>query len=456
VQSRSLSLVAHLTDLPFLRKMTEGLPVNVSVFYNRSTNFKPDASRVDIYGEPLPAPAGKTVDRGVLLSTKDGRYSLRVNRYETSNSNASSTQINAASIGSWMQLTQNFANVFQYNIRPWGYDATAAGQTANATDIFDGAAGIWEPMRYNFHYFANRPLQPGEILSADGAWIVSPALEKKILDNTRAFQRAVDPRFWTAWRINTFGNFGPSTAEVSYSVPTGFAITEDNVSKGWEMELSAQPTKNWRVLLNASKTDARRTNIGNEHMREFMSLVASALKVQDGVSKLHHYWGTEDVVTAGKNWFDGEGLAGAPGSEWRLAQLVENTTVPELRKWRFNAITNYEFDQGFLKGVNLGGGLRYQSDVILGYPPTGNPNDPTTVEYDLDNPYRGPSETNIDLWVGYTRRLSSKLNWRIQLNVKDAFQGKDLIPITYQPNGTAAAYRIVSGQSFTLTNTFEF
>jgi len=455
VESKSYSLVAHLTDLPFLRGMTERLPVNVSLYYNRSTNFKPDASRVDIYGEALPAPAGKTIDHGIRLETKDGRYSLRVNRYETSNSNATSTQINAASIGNWMQLTQNFANVFQYNIRPWGYDATAPGQQGSDTDIFNTNSG-GDPMRYNFHLFANRPLQPGEVLSNDGAWIVSPAFEKKVLDAVRTFQRAVDPRFWTAWRIDTFGDFGPSTHEVSYSVPTGFAITEDNVSKGWEIELSAQPTRNWRVLLNASKTDARRSNIGNENMREFMTLVASSLVDPEGLRRMHHYWGTQDVVTAGKNWFDGEGLVGAPGSEWRLAQLVENTTVPELREWRVNVITNYDFTEGVLKGFNVGGGVRYQGSVIAGYPPLGDPNDPTTIEYDFSKPFRGPSETGIDFWVGYSRKLSEKLDWRVQLNVRDAFQGKELIPITYQPNGTVAAYRIAPSQTFTLTNTFSF
>lgn len=456
VDSKSYSLVAHVTELPFLRRALERLPVNVSLYYNRSTNFKPDASRVDIYGEALAAPAGKTVDYGVRFETKDGRYSLRVNRYETSNFNATSTQINAASIGNWMQLTQNYANVFQYNIRPWGYDATAPGQTGSDSDIFNGNTGVWEPMRYNFHFFANRPLQPGEILSADGAWIVSPALEKKILDNTRIFQRAVDPRFWKAWRIDTFGDFGPSTHEVTYSVPTGFAITEDNVSKGWEIELAAQPKPNWRVMLNASKTDARRTNIGNANMREFMALVAAALKVPDGVSKLHHYWGTEDVVTAGKNWFDGEGLVGAPGSEWRLAQLVEGTTVPELREWRVNLISNYELESGPLKGVHFGGGVRYQSAATAGFRPTGNPNDPTTVEYDLDNPFKTPAETNVDLWVGYNRRLAKNLHWHVQLNVKDAFSGKELIPITYQPDGSVAAYRIAPTRTFTLTNTFTF
>lgn len=455
VESRSVSLVAHLTELPFLRKVSNRLPFDVSVYYNRSTNFKPDSSRVDIYGEALPAPSGKTVDRGIRIETKDSRYSLRVNRYETSNSNANSTQINAASIGNWMQLTQNYANVFQYNIVN-GYDATAPGNTGHDTDIINDG-NPYNAMRFNFHYFAaGRTVQPGDVVSGDNFWIVSPTLENRILDNTRAFQRSVDPRFWSAWRINTFGNFGPSTGEASYSVPTGFAITEDNISKGWEIELTAQPTAHWRVLFNASKADARRTNIGNANMREFMTLVASALKVTDGVSNLHHYWGTEDVVTAGKNWFDGEGLVGAPGSEWRLAQLVENTTVPELREWRMNLVNNFEFTTGMLKGFHVGGGVRYQSSVILGFRPTGNPNDPTTVEYDLDNPFRGPTETNVDLWVGYSRKLSEKLHWHVQFNVKDAFQNKGLIPITFQPDGTPAAYRIVTGQTLSLTNTISF
>ncbi len=460
VQSRSYSVVAHIGDLPLLDKMMDRVPFDLSFYYSQSTNFKPDASRVDIYGEAHPAPSGKTIDRGVRIETKDGKYSLRVNRYVTSNQNATSTQINAAAIGSWMQLTQNYANVFEYNIRPWGYDATDASLRGNDTDIVDDATGVWEPMRYNFHIFNDgRPLRPGDIVSSDGSWVVSPSLEGEVINAVRTFQRAVDPRFWEAWRIDTFGDFGTPTHEVTYSVPTGFAIIEDNVSKGWEIELTAQPTKNWRVALNASKTDARRTNVGNAHIREFMQLVADSLRIADGngVGRLQHFWGTEDVVTAGKNWFDGEGLAGAPGSEWRLAQLVENTTVPEMREWRTNLITNYGFSEGALKGVNVGGGLRYQSSVLIAYPPMGDPDDPTTVEYNLATPVKGPAETNVDLWVGYERKLTERLNWRVQLNVYNAFSGDNkLIPITAQPDGTFAAYRIAPKRSWTLSNTFEF
>ncbi|MDQ8204156.1 TonB-dependent receptor plug domain-containing protein [Pelagicoccus sp. SDUM812003] len=453
VQSRSYGIVAHVTDIPGLREIGQKLPVELSLYYNQSTNFKPDSSRVDLYGLPHPAPSGKTVDKGIRLETRDGRYSLRVNHYETTNSNASSTQINAASIGNWMQLNQNFANVFEYNILPWGYDASQAGSD---TDVF-GDDGL--PMRYNYHRFYTDELaaEPGAIVSDDGNWVVNPNFEHAVLDAVRAFQRSVDPRFYEAWGINTFGDFGPSTGEVFYSVPDGFTIIEDNVSEGWEYELSAQPTDNWRISFNASKTDARRLNVGNENIREFMNLVSEALSVQNGLGRMHHYWGTEDVVTAGKNWYDGEGLVGAPGSEWRLAQLVEGATVPELREWRMNLVTNYAFDDGRFSGLNLGGGVRYQSSVIIAYPPTGDPNDPTTVEYDLDDPIEGPSETNYDLWVGYGKTLSENLDWRIQLNVSNAFSGgDDLIPITAQPDGTFAAYRIAPTRTWSISNTFSF
>jgi hypothetical protein len=84
--------------------------------------------------------------------------------------------------------------------------------------------------------------------------------------------------------------------------------------------------------------------------------------------------------------------------------------------------------------------------------------DPTTGDntFNLSSPYKGPSESNIDLWVGYERKLTSKIDWRIQLNIRNAFADKKLIPITAQPNGTPAAYRIPDLTSWFITNTFKF
>ena len=47
---------------------------------------------------------------------------------------------------------------------------------------------------------------------------------------------------------------------------------------------------------------------------------------------------------------------------------VEGASVPEIRKWRFNYVTNYTFREGFLKGVGVGGSWQWIDKVGIGYP----------------------------------------------------------------------------------------
>ena len=75
----------------------------------------------------------------------------------------------------------------------------------------------------------------------------------------------------------------------------------------------------------------------------------------------------------------------------------------------------------------------------------------------MKNPVYGSSEDGIDLWVGYERQLTSKIKWKIQLNMRNAFERKGLLPVTVQPDGkTIAAVRIKPVQEWSLTNTFSF
>ena len=144
-----------------------------------------------------------------------------------------------------------------------------------------------------------------------------------------------------------------------------------------------------------------------------------------------------------------------------LAKLVdfhlqEGTNVPELRKWRVNLINNYDFTEGRLRGFNVGTGIRWQDTIVIGYRPLPGAT-ASDVSFDIANPYRGPAETNIDLWVGYGRKeVFRGVDWRVQLNVRNVFQGDELIPITTQPDGTPAGYRIAPVRTFTLSNTFKF
>lgn len=125
------------------------------------------------------------------------------------------------------------------------------------------------------------------------------------------------------------------------------------------------------------------------------------------------------------------------------------------RERRFNAVTNYDFDQGVLKGVNIGGGIRYQSDIVIGYPSIPGAT-AAEINFDLANPYRGPAETNFDFFIGYHRRIARNIDWRIQLNIRNLFEGNRLIPINAQPDGSAAGFRIAPYQTWMITNTFTF
>lgn len=424
VESESYSIVAHIDELPFLNKIMEPLPFLTTFFYNDSSNFRPEANRVDAYGISIPAPQGKTVDRGLLFESKNGKYSLKINKYKTQVLNGSSNGLSGAwFIGASQAWSAGWVNKFEFNLKG-GY-------------TIDFALPPDDP-RAETDTEINYGLAPGE--NAEQA----KARENAAIAAWRRWQAQVDPRFYAAWGIDT----GVENRPVS-STPLGFAVTEDAVSEGYEIEFNASPTRNWRLTLNASKTDAVRNNIGGASLSEFIEGYENALK-NDGAGDLRIWWGGAGNETALFQWNNNI------GSEWAARKLQEGTSVPELREWRFNAISNYDFSEGFLKGVNIGGAIRWQDNVVIGYPPESVPNDPTSISFDLANPYVGPTETSIDVWVGYRRKLSEKLDWNIQLNIRNLGQGNDLIPITTQPDGTPAGYRIAPYQTWAITNTFRF
>jgi hypothetical protein len=420
VISRAYTVVAHLNDMPFLSDFAKNLPVQVSVFYNKSTNFQPAAQRVDVYGEALPAPEGQTIDKGILLETRDGKYSLKFNKYETTALNASSSAMaNPGFIGTAQQYGARWANRFEFN---WIQDTNA------------GAVAVNDPLNNQYNY----GLAPGETLEQ------AQAREAGVIAAWRAWQASVDPRFGAAWKFD----YSNPAVNPSVSQPSGFTLTEDAVSEGYEIELNAMPTKNWRLALNAAQSEARRLNIGDPNIQQFVKSFETALRTT-AAGDLRIWWGGAGNDTILKLWNE------SFGSEWVQRRLQEGSNVPELREWRFNAITNYDFDQGILKGFSVGGGIRYQSDVVIGYKPlpgaTAN-----EISFDLEDPYMGPAETNFDFWVGYQRKIGRNIDWRVQLNIRNAFEGNDLIPINVQPDGSAAGYRIAPYQTITLSNTFTF
>ena len=77
--------------------------------------------------------------------------------------------------------------------------------------------------------------------------------------------------------------------------------------------------------------------------------------------------------------------------------------------------------------------------------------------FDKANPWFAPTELNFDAFLGYERkRWDGRIDWKVQLNAKNIFERRDLIPIAVQPWGQTAAVRLSPEERWYLTNTFSF
>lgn len=419
--TRSLSVVVHTPK--FLRKHL-WKDTDIGLFYNKSSNFQDLAGRVGIYNDPLPPPTGDTKDRGVMITTWNGKVKLRVDWYDTKVLNDSSSLPNDYVIGYAEYMMYTNAENFQL-----GLSGDPAYSIANTS---------W---RYNF-------LAGGNLTQAQATAIQTAAVNA-------ALSNLASDAFFNAWGITK----GKSSDWLSpnyfdLKVPTGLTPTQNSESKGMECELNFEPAPGWSFTMNASRDSALYTSLE----ANFQAYIEHFNTIMQGpAGDLPEYYG---------GYY---GAYGAPGvnagmrtlwnsfySGYLLNLALQNGDLPEIRQWHYNFVGDHTFTDGFLKGCDVGVGFRWESKVAIGYPVY---HDTTlnTDTFDVAHPFWGPSDQHFDLWVGYQRKLTNRLGWRIQLNVRNVGESPHLVPISMEPDGkTWGAVRIADGQLWQVTNTFTF
>lgn len=238
----------------------------------------------------------------------------------------------------------------------------------------------------------------------------------------------------------TFGFVGDRPTAITDGV---LLQTTDSVSKGTELELTFNPTSHWRLAFNVAKTDVVNTNTATDAAK-FLSQIQPILN-----------------GPAGQIWIDATGRTWANRANdfvnaVNLRVYGDNQPAnPELRRYRFNALTNYTFNQGVLKDVGIGGAIRWADKVLIG---TGFKRDAALGDIpDYSVLYHGPSEANYDAWISYRRaNVFRNVDWEMQLNVRNIGAGKQLIPTAAQPDGTICQWRIAEPMTWTLSSKFIF
>jgi hypothetical protein len=254
---------------------------------------------------------------------------------------------------------------------------------------------------------------------------------------------------WDQWRQSPEGARYLKVFRFQQVSPTDWASdrranqvvgTTDVAAMGVEHDLIFNPTRNWRISFNVARQQAVRSNIGKEYIAvlEMFKTIAAG----PGGDVLSN-------TSTFRDRFRNNTLSIA-----NPIILQEGAPSNELRKWRWNFITNYSFAEGRLKGFGIGGATRIQDKSVIGYPYFNHPT--LGPAPDVWHPYYGKARQNFDGWISYGRRIGKRINWKVQLNVKNIGIGNELIPVAAQPDGSINSWTIAEPQRWTLTNSFSF
>ncbi|MFM8619471.1 MAG: TonB-dependent receptor plug domain-containing protein [Opitutaceae bacterium] len=407
------------------RKLTARLPLGTEIggYFNRSGNFNPIAVRANLNGQIIAAPAGTTDEYGFLLEFLERRVSLRLNWFHTVQSNSSNNAQGATG------MLYNMPDVYI------GRHLVAQTQGIPFASIRGAAASGYT----SYQQFID-------------------AMMKVLPEPTNSLKRY---RFTASGALQT-------------DAIAGLTDTTDLDARGFEAELVGNVTRNLRVSFNVAKQET----VVNGSARLTKEVADATLA---NLTKLN-LLGIDHAPALAGSRLIGEEFAVQIANPLASTIARDGAVAQEQRKWRANFISTYDlkdFEHSLLKRFSVGTAVRWQERVAIGNPfLTGqrlkekivatnksytsvaqiadNSAIMETQFPDLANPFFGPAELAGDVWLTYRRKIFKNIDWRVQLNVRNAWGNDHDIPVKANPDGTIAVVRIPNETRWTLANTFTF
>lgn len=254
---------------------------------------------------------------------------------------------------------------------------------------------------------------------------------------------------------NTINPFGGSTTE-RYERPNNAATTEDRVSKGYSVEVSYRPTRNWDLVAAFDKLDNVTTRVGSE-LGEFLAIRAP----------FYQKYFTEglriDGTTTTTSTLIQDRFVDTIATNYVNEILGEGTSNRGIAEYTGKLVARYKFLEGRLKGLNIGTSLRWESGKILGYgevPSTFNfgglNNFPGKVS-DTTNEHVGDSIIAGGMFVSYSRKiLNDRVRWKVQLNAQNILNSEQGLRVIAANADGSPVWGIAPPKTFELSNSFDF
>ena len=397
-----------------LSEFVQGL----TFYLNRSDNFNPPGNyQTDYFNRSLPKPTGKDKELGIGFSALHNKLVARINWFTTDNQNertgAASTLLTRLVYGDTTLMV------------PWAKAVVRLRHGANTS------VTTWNSE-------ATNPID------------TNPTLTSEV---------------WSMLQL-----------PVNYYTGLSSGATQDSQSKGYEVQLTYNPTPNWTMKVTGARQAVIYSHIAPQYdvwlaKRMPVWLAATAPEIADFTDSngtnysLKNFWNgygyssaalNPDISgfnnTSSQNYFNNNVV-----SQVAASKALEGAVAPDQRKYHASVLSNYRFGEGRLKGFSIGGSLRWESQAAIGFfGKVGDPTAPLNINaIDVTRPVYDKGNYYADVWFGYSRKIyGDKIGLKIQLNINNVNESGRLEPLTVNFDGSPWGYRIVDPRQFVLTTTF--
>jgi hypothetical protein len=230
--------------------------------------------------------------------------------------------------------------------------------------------------------------------------------------------------------LNDLSLTGQNNRGLGY-VPRTYQDTVTRKTDGYEFEVVANVTKNWRLLANVAFANARQGDTFAD-TREYFA--ANETVIRNILSDAGVTVGSNNVATvnAGVTTTNSPDSSSARDAWNSLYQTLQNATVEfqkvsRLAETTGNIFTDYTFTEGRFKDVRLGFGINHRGKEVIGFRGSDTMRDPNNATAAIDNPavsaftpvYR-PGYTTATLMFGYSRRIMER-PVRFDLRIENLF-----------------------------------
>jgi hypothetical protein len=225
--------------------------------------------------------------------------------------------------------------------------------------------------------------------------------------------------------------------------PPANAVASDFVSNGYEARITANLTRQWRLLLNYSYTDSLRTRLGNEMVDWYgLKPAGGGVRLEQGVKQdaTGRYvidpsaylpggtvakWIALGATTPAANpstLTTGTGGTTVAQEIFDFTESVSNTKEENEKRWgvrphKASVFTAYDFKSGRLKGLTIGGGGYWRSANVIGANAAGRE-------------ITGKEISSAEAMLAYScsfARLPGRV--RFQVNVSNLLNKTEIIPV---------------------------